>query len=366
MSVRRIRPIHVGLAFGALTLFGVILRGVADGPPNIARAADVEKAKRDAQPMSGGKDERGPLAPEGNYVAGNGVVEPNGREIRVAAAVPGRIARILVKEGDFVETGALLVELESSVERAALRATEAEVQGAQADYDRVSHGLRREDVDAAIDEANSSRARADLSKTSLQRLEALSKSGGVTADELDRARQTAASDEALARASDARRRAALAGSRAEDVLAAKAKLELARAHREQAQAQLDRMNVQAPQAGEILQVKARSGEYSNVLGDPLLVLGDTRSLRVRVDVDERDIGRVAAGAEAVVTTEAFRDRKFKAKVIDIGRRMGRKNIRTDDPNERIDTKILEVVLQLDDTKPLVPGERVTGFIAASP
>ncbi len=366
MSARRIRPIHVGLVFGALTLFGVILRGVADGPPNIARASDVEKAKRDAVPMSGGKDERGPVAPDGDYVAGNGIVEPNGREIRVAAAQPGRIARILVKEGDFVETGAPLVELESMVERAALRATEAEVQAAQAEYERVSHGLRREDIDAAIDEANSSRARADLSKTSLQRLEALNKSGGVSVDELDRARQNAASDESLARASDARRRAALAGSRAEDVLAAKARLELARAHREQAQAQVDRLTVQAPQAGEILQVKARAGEYYNVLADPLLILGDTRSLRVRVDLDERDIGRVKVGAGALVTTEAFRDQKFKAKVLEIGRRMGRKNIRTDDPNERIDTKILEVVLQLEDTKPLVPGERVTGYISTKP
>lgn len=362
MSMRRLRPVHVGLVFGALALFGVILRGVADGPPNIARAADAEKAKREAVPMAGGKDERGAAIPTGNYVAGNGVVEPNGREIRVAGAVPGRIARILVKEGDSVAAGAPLVELEATVERAALRAAEAEVQGAQADYDRVSRGLRREDVDAVIDEANSSRARADLSKSTLQRVEALAKAGGVSADELDRGRQTAASDEGLARAADARRRAALAGSRAEDILAAKARLELSKARHEQSKAQLERLTIAAPQAGEILQVKARVGEYYNVQGDPLLVLGDTTVLRVRVDVDERDIGRVQLGAEAFATTDAFRDRVFKGKVVEVARRMGRKNIRTDDPNERIDTKILEVVLQLDETKPLVPGERVTGYV----
>jgi HlyD family secretion protein len=36
------------------------------------------------------------------------------------------------------------------------------------------------------------------------------------------------------------------------------------------------------------------------------------------------------------------------KVVEVARRMGRKNVRTDDPTERIDTKILEVVLELDD------------------
>jgi HlyD family secretion protein len=42
--------------------------------------------------------------------------------------------------------------------------------------------------------------------------------------------------------------------------------------------------------------------------------------------------------------------------------MGRRNVRTDDPVERIDTKILEVVFQLDDREGLVPGLRVVGYI----
>ena len=47
---------------------------------------------------------------------------------------------------------------------------------------------------------------------------------------------------------------------------------------------------------------------------------------------------------------------------EIGRRMGRKNVRTDDPVERLDVKILEVVMQLDQPDGLVPGIRVTGYI----
>ena len=42
--------------------------------------------------------------------------------------------------------------------------------------------------------------------------------------------------------------------------------------------------------------------------------------------------------------------------------MGRKNVRTDDPTERIDTKILETVIQLDGRDGLVPGQLVTGYI----
>ena len=46
--------------------------------------------------------------------------------------------------------------------------------------------------------------------------------------------------------------------------------------------------------------------------------------------------------------------------------MGRKNVRTDDPVERLDTTILEVVLELEGDVALVPGLRVTAFVSAQP
>jgi hypothetical protein len=46
--------------------------------------------------------------------------------------------------------------------------------------------------------------------------------------------------------------------------------------------------------------------------------------------------------------------------------MGRRNVRTDDPTERTDTKILEVVLELEDPADLVPGLRVMSFVERGP
>ena len=45
--------------------------------------------------------------------------------------------------------------------------------------------------------------------------------------------------------------------------------------------------------------------------------------------------------------------------------MGRKNVRSDDPTERIDTKILEVVLELDEKDGLVPGLRVVAYVSTT-
>jgi HlyD family secretion protein len=87
-------------------------------------------------------------------------------------------------------------------------------------------------------------------------------------------------------------------------------------------------------------------------------------LRARLDIDERDVGRIALGAPAVIQVSAFPDRDILGKVIDVGRRMGRKNVRTDDPVERNDTKVLEVVVALEEREGLIVGQRVTGYLAA--
>jgi multidrug resistance efflux pump len=160
-------------------------------------------------------------------------------------------------------------------------------------------------------------------------------------------------------------RAAMNGSRPEDVLSAQARAAAARARRDQAKAALERLVVRAPIAGEVLQVRYRPGEYYVPGGaEALVVMGDTTKLTVRMDVDERDIARVRDKAAAYVSADAFGDRRFTGHVSEIGRRMGRKNVRTDDPTERRDTKILEVVLDLDATDGLVPGQRVVAHITA--
>ena len=223
---------------------------------------------------------------------------------------------------------------------------------------------RRVEAGSASD-LDMERARADLSVSALARAEQLFKGGAMTQEELDRARLTADADKETSRAAAARSRAAQVGSRSEDIAAGRAALASAEARLAQAKATLDRRQIRAPYAGEVLQVKARAGEYYTPgASEAPVILGDTSHLRARMDVDERDIARLAPGQSAYVIVDAYPGLKFPGKVAEIGRRMGRKNVRTDDPTERLDTKILEVVIDLDDTTKLVPGLRLTSFINA--
>jgi len=350
---------------GAVVLAAMLLRittSLFAGPSTAPRDSDRKTAQRQST-AAGQKDTRMSASPS-NMIAGNAIIEPSDRETKVAAAVAGRMGRVLVEEGQQVARGAVLVQLDDAPERAALEAARGDYAAAAADYDKAVHGQRREDVQAAIGDAESARARALQSAEVRRRIEIAASGGASTKDDLDRARRQAESDSAAAVAADARSRATSAGSRPEDIAAARARLDAARGRRDEAAGNLERLSVRAPIDGQVLQLKYRAGEYVSPSGDPIAVMGDTRTLRARIDVDERDIGRVALGAPAFVTADAYPQQRFQGHVVEIGRRMGRKNVRTDDPTERIDTKILETVIALDSAsaRVLVPGLRVTGYI----
>jgi multidrug resistance efflux pump len=353
------------LVIVVMALGVVVTRTAIAGPQTTPRELDRVAAARTEVPPGQHVDtilER----PAGDFVGALGIVEPREPESRLSAAVPGRISHLHVTEGQHVEAGTLLLELESSTEEAQLAAAEADVVVAQATLGRSRRGVRPEELQAITRDADAAEARATLSEGVLERLERAGQSGAATGDEVERARRQAAADRAALEAARARQAGGRMGRR-EDVLVAMAQLRVAEARRDQARATLERLRIVAPIAGEVLEIRSRVGEYVQPSSsDAVIVLGDTSQLRARIDVDERDIARVALGSEAFVRADAFPGRDVRGRVVEIGRRMGRKVLRTDEPTERIDTKILEVVVELEGFEGLVPGVRVMGYVRPTP
>jgi HlyD family secretion protein len=330
-------------------------------PATIPRGKDVVKAERQVMPNAG-IDERVASAPPAANLSGNGVIEPRAVETKVGAGLAGKIALVIAVEGTAVKAGDPLLEMDSTVEKAALAAAAADVEAARAQLARAVRGSRAEDIKAALADADTAQARADLSKGVADRIAKVAEGGGATVDELDRAKRQASADEAAARASDARRQGVLAGSRREDIMLARAQLTAAEARRSQAAAVAERLIVRAPIDGTVLQVKVRAGEFYQPGNEALVVIGDVSEIRARMDVDERDIGKVYVGATATIRANAFPGVEFNGKIAEVARRMGRKNVRTDDPTERNDTKILEIVIVIDKPAGLVVGQRVTCYV----
>jgi multidrug resistance efflux pump len=160
-----------------------------------------------------------------------------------------------------------------------------------------------------------------------------------------------------------RLRAVRTQTRVEDLKRAEAEVAYAEAGVQEAEALLAKTYVRSPIDGRVLRRYRKSGESVSGKGDtPIVSLGDVSRLRVRVDVDETDVARVHVGQAAWMRADAFGERRFTGRVVRVGQALGRKNLRTEEPTERVDTKILETLVELDAGQTLPVGLRVDAFL----
>lgn len=123
------------------------------------------------------------------------------------------------------------------------------------------------------------------------------------------------------------------------------KRDLARAHLEMAKALLNDMYITPPISGKVIAKYREAGE-SVTAGIPILTIADVSAVRVRAEIDEDDVGRLALGLEAAITSDAYPGRVFAGRVIEIGERVGKRSIKLEDPSKISDTKILEAKIEL--------------------
>jgi HlyD family secretion protein len=129
---------------------------------------------------------------------------------------------------------------------------------------------------------------------------------------------------------------------------------------------LEKAAIRSPLTGVILRKHLNAGESvwnsPNSPSAPIVTMADVTTLRVRAEVDETDVGKVRVGQRAYVTADAYGHQKFWGQVTRIGQVLGKKRIRTDEPTERLDAKILEALIEMDKGQELRLGLRVDAFI----
>src|SRR5581483_7450841 len=274
-------------------------------------------------------------------VAGAGRVEPSSEDINLGAELSGKLKSVLVEEGDSVKHGQILAELVNSDYQAQVASARAAVMQKQAELRKVINGARREERREALSSVEEARAVMNHAHSEMVRYQKLFQAGVISREEAE----TYAKEYEVAKAK-------YEANRQRHALIDEEAREEDRAMAEEAEALLAKTSVRSPIDGRVLRKHLRTGESvsnGSTVPDPIFTIGDTRSLRVRVDVDETDVSKIALGQKAYVTADAYGDKKFWGHVVRIGQELGRKNVRTDEPTERVDTKILETLIQLDGT-----------------
>ncbi len=233
------------------------------------------------------------------------VISP--QRVTVALQGSGRVLRVAVAEGQTVERGQLLIELDNSDARASLAQADASVVQAQAKLRQIGE----------VGQPQAAQALAQAQATALQARKTLQRNSDLlwqgfvsqaVVDDAQRALDVAVSQVASAQAQE--KSNAPSGS---DTAAAQASLAQAVAGQELARVKLAQGQVLAPSSGVLI---SRDVEVGDIVqpGKALMVLAVSGQTQVLVQIDEKNLSKIALGQKALGSADAFASQRFDAVV----------------------------------------------------
>jgi HlyD family secretion protein len=129
-----------------------------------------------------------------------------------------------------------------------------------------------------------------------------------------------------------------------DIAAAKAEINRAKAAAKQAKANLDQAYIKSPQNGVIFDIYTRAGEV--VSNNGIVEIGQTNQMYAVVEVYQSDISQIRPQQQVTISSNSLPD-KLQGKVDWIGWKVQRQNVVNADPTDNIDSRVVEVHVQLD-------------------
>ena len=236
------------------------------------------------------------------------------RETDLAFQVPGRIARLLVDEGDVVTSGQEVASLEPRDYELALARAQADAAISKANLTLLEAGTRPQELKVAKATVTQAEAQLKFAKSETQRIGHLVQKQLSSQDQLDRARLE--EDVAQAALTQAKEQLALRqeGTREEQIAMARADYA---AHQQAvviAQQQLTYVTVSSPVSGSITVRLAEAGEVV-ATGQAVLRVASLDHPWVRAYVNEKDLARIRLGQSADVRVDGLPDKVFAGRVV---------------------------------------------------
>lgn len=229
-------------------------------------------------------------------VSANGKIQPE-VEVKISADVSGEIVELMVKEGDHVEKGTLLVKIRPDIYQSNLQRMEASLNTSKANLSNAK--ARLEQVKAQFSNAESS----------FKRNKKLFDQGAISAADFDAAKASYESALSDVKAAE------------ENVNASMFTVKSSEASLKEASDNLAKTEIFSPVNGTISQLNVELGERvvgtSQMAGTEIMRIANLNEMEVSVDVNENDIVRVSLKDTAVIEVDAYIDRKFKGVVTEI-------------------------------------------------
>jgi HlyD family secretion protein len=251
---------------------------------------------------------RGPIR---SVVSTNGKVEPiPNQNFEAHAPIATTVKRLLVKEGDHVRKGQLLLELDDDDIRTQAARAAAQVKTAQAAQAALKSGGTQEEVLTLRTQLTKAQSARDLAKRNLDAFRKLQQEGNATPGEVHTAEQALQSAQADLDLLEQKRNDRYSQP---EIARIQAQADEAQAAYDGAEDALAKSTVRAPFDGIVYSLPVRLGAFVQN-GDMLLQEADLSRVLVRAFVDEADIGRLQVSQKVEVTWDALAGRIWNGTV----------------------------------------------------
>ena len=250
--------------------------------------------------------ERGPIR---SVVSTNGKIEPV-LNFEAHAPIATTVKRVLVKEGDHVRKGELLLELDDADIRTQAARAQAQIKAAQAEQSALKTGGTQEEVLTLNSQLSKAHSARDLAQRNLDAFRRLQQQGAASPGEVQQAEdnlQRAQADVNLLEQKQKERYSS------PEIAKVQAQASEAQASYDAAEDAVSKSMVRAPFDGLVYALPVKQGAFVQA-GDLLLQEADLAHVLVRAFVDEPDVGRLQSGQRVEVTWDALPGRTWTGTV----------------------------------------------------
>lgn len=296
-----------------------------------------------------------------NKLTASGTIEST--NVTISTIVGGQVIEILVKEGDKVNKGDLLAEIDPYLLNIQLRQAEANVESANAQLKLLLSGARKEDIRASENQLSQAKTNLDQAKTDRDRMQALFESNTITKKQYDDAVSRYDITVAQYNSSKENLQKLRNMSRPEEIENARANLK-----RNIASADLLRQNIEdckiyAPSSGIISKKYIEVGEIVTPTSS-ILKLSHLETVNLVIYINEVDLSRVKLGQKTDIRTDASKDKIYTGNIIFISpeAEFTPKNIQTQDERTKLVFAVkIEIPNDQLELKPGMPADATIMF-----
>ncbi len=235
-------------------------------------------------------------------------------EVNVASKVSGQILRLRIREGDIVAKGDTIALIDNETQQLILQQMQAGVDLADAQYRLLLNGARSEDLNSAEENVRQAESSFQTAKSDFERIKELFSTNSVSKKQYEDSESRVIITQAQYNSAKQNLQKLHRFARPEDLSAAKARVDQAKAQVNITKKQITDSYIVAPVPGTITYKPVEEGELIGT-GTTIARISRLEKVELMIYVNETDLGKVKLGSHADVVIDTYPDKNYSATVM---------------------------------------------------